>query len=434
MQNNFGRVLKPAKLPLLSVGYENIIRNCSDPAICTIRDVDFAEESLEFSKAQIVVVVGTTLLSQANNLPQAALFLLNSPWAYNSTIVSPNGNTDDGFGSSVAISDGRFVIGASNDNTPVISGDPLVEGSGSAFVYKMEEFPVLEAKIKASVPKEDAQFGTSVSMIDRQLLVGAPGAQEAVLFVRNRNSPWAQQSLILPAGNPTYGEFGASVALAENFTVVGEPAETIAGSADIFALPDTDGDGISDGADNCRDIANPDQNDTDGDEIGDLCDSCPLDVENDADQDGVCEMDDNCPTITNSDQSDEDMDGVGNVCDLDTDNDGVDDNDDNCPLESNPGQEDSDGDGTGDVCDTDSDDDGVLDGGDACLLTPSGEITNLEGCAISQLCPCNSAWKNHGAYVKCVTQTSNDFVSEGLITGQEKGDIVSDAAQSACGK
>ncbi|TFG77973.1 MAG: hypothetical protein E4H21_01545 [Thermodesulfobacteriales bacterium] len=83
---------------------------------------------MEFSKAQIVVVVGTTLLSQANNLPQAALFLLNSPWAYNSTIVSPNGNTDDGFGSSVAISDGRFVIGASNDNTPVISGDPLVEG------------------------------------------------------------------------------------------------------------------------------------------------------------------------------------------------------------------------------------------------------------------------------------------------------------------
>jgi hypothetical protein len=160
---------------------------------------------------------------------------------------------------------------------------------------------------------------------------------------------------------------------------VGEPATatTTSGSADTFALPDRDEDGIADGTDNCPAINNPDQNDTDGDELGDLCDLCPLDVENDAD--GVCEDEDNCPTIENSDQSDED------------------------------------GDGTGDACDTDADGDGLLDGEDLSLFTPDGEITNFDGCAISQLCPCDNAWKNHGAYVKCVSRASNDFVSDGLL-------------------
>jgi len=413
----------------LSVNIENI-----QASEASIKDADIAEEVSEFSRSQILIQSSTSMLAQANTQPQGALLLLNSPWALNAIISSPNGDIDDGFGSSVSISDGRFVIGASNDDTPVIAGDPIVAGSGSAFVYKIEEFPVLEAKIKSNVPTENGQFGTSVALLDQQLLVGSPGAEQAVLFTGN--GPWTQQNVFLPATPLVGGEFGASVALSENFAVVGEPATTTttSGSADAFVLADSDGDGISDGADNCPDIANPDQNDTDGDGIGDLCDSCPLDIENDADADGFCEIDDNCPTIANSDQSDSDMDGLGNVCDFDTDNDGVDDNNDNCPLEPNPGQEDSDGDGTGDMCDTDADDDGVLDGEDPCLFTPIGEIANFDGCAISQLCPCDSAWKNHGAYVKCVSHASKDFVSDGLITNNEKGEIVSDAAQSSCGK
>jgi len=400
-----------------------------------ILDVDYSEESTAFSRAQIVVVVGTTLLSQANTVPQAHLFLLNSPWAYNSTIVSPNGNTDDGFGSSVAISDGRFVIGASNDDTPVISGDPLVEGSGSAFVYKIEEFPVLEAKIKANVPKTGAQFGSSVAMIDRQLLIGSPGAEEAVLFVRN--SPWTQQNVFLPATPLEGGEFGTSVALSENFAVVGEPATTTttSGSADAFALPDRDGDGIADGADNCAAINNPDQIDTDGDGTGDVCDTCPYDHENDFDDDGVCGDVDNCPYIPNSNQSDNDVDGHGDECDTDDDNDGVaDDYPDNCPFHYNPWQEDYDNDDTGDVCEEDTDGDGVPDDGlDQCPNTLTGELVDAYGCSIAQLCPCGNPWKNHGAYVKCVSHTSKDFVSDGLITEEEKGEIVSDAAQSSCG-
>ena len=197
--------------------------------------------------------------------------------------------------------------------------------------------------------------------------------------------------------------------------------------------PDTDGDGIQDDVDNCPDTANPDQADTDGDGIGDACDACPLDAANDADADGVCGDVDNCPVTPNPDQADQDNDGTGDACDQDIDGDGVANAEDNCPLTANPGQEDFDGDGLGDACDGDSDNDGVVDADDMCPGTSVGAVVNDNGCNIDQLCPCASQWKNHGAYVSCVSKTAEAFATEGLITSAEKDAVVSAAAHSSCG-
>src|SRR5262249_27078391 len=41
------------------------------------------------------------------------------------------------------------------------------------------------------------------------------------------------------------------------------------------ALPDNDGDGVSDDADNCPTVPNPDQSDRDHDVVGDVCDPFP---------------------------------------------------------------------------------------------------------------------------------------------------------------
>ena len=54
--------------------------------------------------------------------------------------------------------------------------------------------------------------------------------------------------------------------------------------------------------------------------------------------------------------------------------------------------------------------------------------------ALSPSCaPCENAWKNHGAYVSCVTHAAKDFVAAGLITDAEKDAIVAEAAASTCG-
>jgi hypothetical protein len=86
--------------------------------------------------------------------------------------------------------------------------------------------------------------------------------------------------------------------------------------------------------------------------------------------------------------------------------------------------------------DADGDGDGVIEG-ERCPSTPVGEVVNNDGCSIPDLCPCvpaNGKWKNHGAYVSCVTHASNDFVDLGLITKAEKRVIVSAAGKSKCGK
>jgi hypothetical protein len=48
-------------------------------------------------------------------------------------------------------------------------------------------------------------------------------------------------------------------------------------------------------------------------------------------------------------------------------------------------------------------------------------------------CACDDDWKNHGQYVKCVAHATGALVEDGLITEDEKDDIVSDAAESDCG-
>jgi len=89
--------------------------------------------------------------------------------------------------------------------------------------------------------------------------------------------------------------------------------------------------------------------------------------------------------------------------------------------------------------DTDADGDGVPDSLDQCPDTPSGGLVNANGCTIDQLVPCEGpssggTWKNHGQYVSAIAHVSKTFRAQGLISGRERGQIVSAAARSDCGK
>lgn len=78
--------------------------------------------------------------------------------------------------------------------------------------------------------------------------------------------------------------------------------------------PDRDGDGVTDGPDNCPDIPNADQADTDSDSVGDACDNCRV-VSNPDQTDDNSAEDDNTT-----------LDGLqhyGDACDPDFNNDGL---------------------------------------------------------------------------------------------------------------
>lgn len=82
----------------------------------------------------------------------------------------------------------------------------------------------------------------------------------------------------------------------------------------------------------------------------------------------------------------------------------------------------------------DSDGDGIPDVQDACPNTPTGEIVNASGCSISQLVPASGPWRNHGEYVSAVSACAQQFLAQGLITAEQKDEIVSSAALSDVGK
>ncbi|HKS35586.1 MAG TPA: hypothetical protein VJW76_00250, partial [Verrucomicrobiae bacterium] len=85
-----------------------------------------------------------------------------------------------------------------------------------------------------------------------------------------------------------------------------------------------------------------------------------------------------------------------------------------------------------DDCDTDRD--GVPNDRDECPDTSPGAVVNEQGCSIPQLCPCDGPWRNHGEYVRCVTEHAWQFFRDDLITADERRDYVRDAARSDCGR
>jgi hypothetical protein len=206
-----------------------------------------------------------------------------------------------------------------------------------------------------------------------------------------------------------------------------EETELAPGSSGTFPPPaDSDGDGVPDSQDGCP--ADPAKT-----ALG-IC-GCGM-ADTDSDGDGIADCIDGCPADTNK--------TAPGICgcevpDTDSDGDGTADCQDSCPTQAGPGP-----DGCPVVTPpTDSDGDGVPDDQDDCSGTPTGESVDANGCSgeqlITQLCPCagpasGGTWKNHGEYVSCVTQAAQDMVDAGLITEDEKGDIVSDAAQSDCGQ
>jgi hypothetical protein len=87
---------------------------------------------------------------------------------------------------------------------------------------------------------------------------------------------------------------------------------------------------------------------------------------------------------------------------------------------------------------TDADGDGVPDSQDLCPNTPAGAVVDTHGCSIDQIVPCSGPasggmWKNHGQYVSAVAHAAEAFLAQGLLSEDQAGEIVAQAAQSKCG-
>ncbi len=195
-----------------------------------------------------------------------------------------------------------------------------------------------------------------------------------------------------------------------NALVADSDGDGVMDGLDLFPMiatetGDADSDGIGNSQDICWKVSNPYQLYVDDDELGDACDAdsdndmlSDLDelkyqtdpLNPDTDGDSVLDGQDNCPLISNKENNDTDGDGVGNACDDNDDNDDYLDDDDNCPLVASSSQLDTDGDGMGDDCIDDDDGDGVLDINDNCRYVANTNQLNVDDDELGDACDADS--------------------------------------------
>ncbi|MHC4698335.1 MAG: hypothetical protein ACYTFA_16505 [Planctomycetota bacterium] len=132
--------------------------------------------------------------------------------------------------------------------------------------------------------------------VERVLDVGAEGGEAIVLNATipwvhavDPNNPDPETTFILgvQGGGPGALKQDTLIPCVEHFNPTGSHLHNTCAA-------DTDGDGITDGVDNCRFDFNPDQEDEDGDTFGDVCDPCPDDPDCPASGDQCEEI---CPDL-----------------------------------------------------------------------------------------------------------------------------------------
>ena len=176
-----------------------------------------------------VSISGSTLIVGANFHDEVAedagaAFVFEqegADWRLSDTIVLSEGSEGDGFGFAVAI-DGDFAI------ISALGDDEIGANAGAAYVF-FKEGPnwTLQSKLTANDGAANDAFGFSVAISGDLALIGARGADAqgnsagaAYLFIRS-NTGWVQLNKLMPFDGSAGDFFGTSVALNENYAVVG---------------------------------------------------------------------------------------------------------------------------------------------------------------------------------------------------------------------
>jgi hypothetical protein len=180
----------------------------------------------------------------ADNAGSAYVYNLASatPTAPIATLDNPSPAMEDQFGTSVGISGMRVVVGASMDNTGAA-------GAGSAYVYNLASPTPAVPSITLTNPSPAAgdQFGTSVAVSGARLVVGAmgddtiaPDAGSAYVYDLASASPTLPRAVLNGPSPSAFDYFGSSVAVSGTRVVVGAYRDDTgafdAGTAYVFDL------------------------------------------------------------------------------------------------------------------------------------------------------------------------------------------------------
>ena len=161
-------------------------------------------------------------------------------WSQIQKLVATTRHQEAEFGSSLAVSGNYLLIGAAGESLDVNDSNPLTE-AGAAYLFERNESGVWTQvqKVVAAHRELEAEFGSSVALFDQYALVGAGGdrrdtsgnaslveAGAAYLFERDSSGNWTQSQKLVAADRAAEAEFGVSVALSSDYALIGAAGES----------------------------------------------------------------------------------------------------------------------------------------------------------------------------------------------------------------
>ncbi|MFK7759319.1 MAG: GC-type dockerin domain-anchored protein [Phycisphaerales bacterium] len=165
-----------------------------------------------------------------------------SQWAEAEKLTTLDGGSTDFFGAWVGVDGDRIVAGANRD-------DDNGQNAGAAYVFaRTGDDWVQEAKLIASDGIEFGEFGMSVAIADELIVVGATGddsngvSSGAAYIYRYMENEWVEDMKLIASDGIAADFFGEAVDVSEGRVIVGsrwdDDLGSSSGSAYVFAQED----------------------------------------------------------------------------------------------------------------------------------------------------------------------------------------------------
>ena len=183
-----------------------------------------------------IAIIGAPFDSTKKNLSGAAYIfeLVDNEWKQVSKLYARDADIKDLFGYSVSISGDFAIIGAKEDDEPEKS-------SGSAYIFRYLDNNWKEyAKLIPNDSKKSFRFGSTVQIHNNKAIIGSIYDNNggicggSVYIFEMENNIWSEKAKLIPEDIGDFYYFGRSVAIFDDYAIVGADGADGTGAAYIF--------------------------------------------------------------------------------------------------------------------------------------------------------------------------------------------------------